>query len=103
MQKIFQWINAREARSSSTTAYCLTILLLVLLTACSGQPPENPAPPPPQVEVITIAPQTVDDQPEFIGQTEAFRPVEIRPQVSGIIKKFISPKGVTSNKATSYT
>ena len=32
-------------------------------------------------------PQTVDDQPEFIGQTEAFRPVEIRPQVSGIIKQ----------------
>ena len=93
MQKIFQWINARAARSSSTTAYCLTVLLLVLLTACSGQPPENPAPPPPQVEVITIAPQTVDDQPEFIGQTEAFRPVEIRPQVSGIIKKIHFTEG----------
>lgn len=62
-------------------------LLLSLLAACSGQPAENPPMPLPQVEIITVITQTVDDQPEFIGQTEAFRPVEIRPQVSGIIKK----------------
>ena len=93
MQKIFQWIIAGAARSSSAAAYRWAVLLLVLLTACSGQPPENPAPPPPQVEVISVMPQTVDDQPEFIGQTEAFRPVEIRPQVSGIIKKIHFTEG----------
>lgn len=93
MQKIFQWIIVEAARSSSATAYRLPILLLALLAACSGQPPENPVPPLPQVGVITVTPQTVDDQPEFIGQTEAFRPVEIRPQVSGIIKKIYFTEG----------
>jgi membrane fusion protein (multidrug efflux system) len=27
------------------------------------------------------------DEPEFIGQTEASRPVEIRSQVTGILKE----------------
>ena len=93
MQRIFQWIIADAARGNSAAVYRWAVLLLVLLTACSGRAPENPAPPPPQVEFITVTPQTVDDQPEFIGQTEAFRPVEIRPQVSGIIKKIYFTEG----------
>ncbi|PYK95069.1 MAG: efflux transporter periplasmic adaptor subunit [Verrucomicrobia bacterium] len=46
-----------------------------------------PAPPVPQVQVITVAPQTIPDEPEFIGQTESSRPVEIRSQVTGILKE----------------
>ncbi|MGH8488736.1 MAG: efflux RND transporter periplasmic adaptor subunit [Gammaproteobacteria bacterium] len=34
-----------------------------------------------------MATRTVPDEPEFIGQTESSRPVEIRPQVTDIIKK----------------
>ncbi|MEI2802775.1 MAG: efflux RND transporter periplasmic adaptor subunit [Trichococcus flocculiformis] len=63
-----------------------------MLAGCSNQP-ENPAPPAPQVEIITVTAQTVQDEPEFIGQTEAFRPVEIRAQVSGIIKKVFFSEG----------
>lgn len=52
-----------------------------------------PAQPVPQVEVITIATQRVPDEPEFIGQAEASRPVEIRPQVTGILKAVLYREG----------
>ncbi len=73
-------------------------LLLILLAACSPQQPENAAPPLPQVQVITVTTQMIEDEPEFIGQTEAFRPVEIRPQVSGIIKQVYFTEGRNAKK-----
>jgi membrane fusion protein (multidrug efflux system) len=45
------------------------------------------------VEVVTVTAITVPDEPEFIGQTEAFRPVEIRSQVTGIIKEVFFTEG----------
>ncbi len=81
------------------TIVCMSAgLCLVLLTGCSGKPPPNAAPPAPQVEVITVTAQTIQDEPEFIGQTEAFRPVEIRAQVSGIIKKVFFTEGRNAKK-----
>jgi membrane fusion protein (multidrug efflux system) len=52
-----------------------------------------PAQPVPQVEVMTVATQAVPDEPEFIGQAEASRPVEIRPQVTGILKAVLYREG----------
>ena len=46
-----------------------------------------------QVEVVTVQTQTVPDEPEFIGQAEASRPVEIRSQVTGILKAVLYPEG----------
>lgn len=66
---------------------------IVLLTACFGQAPQPPAPPIPEVEVMTVTSQKIPDETDFIGQAEAFRPVEIRPQVSGIIKKISFTEG----------
>lgn len=63
-----------------------------MLVGCSNKL-ENPPPPTPQVEIITVTTQTIQDEPEFIGQTEAFRPVEIRAQVNGIIKKVFFTEG----------
>jgi len=40
----------------------------------------------PEIGVITVTPESVPDEPEFIGQAEASRIVEIRSQVTGIIK-----------------
>jgi membrane fusion protein (multidrug efflux system) len=72
-------------------------LFLILLAGCSQKAPSQ-AQPTPQVEVITVTAQTVADEPEFIGRTEAFRPVEIRPQVTGIIQKVFFTEGRNISK-----
>ncbi len=53
---------------------------------CKQEAASTPARPIPEVPVVTVSPQTMPDEPEFIGQTEASRPVEIRSQVTGILK-----------------
>jgi membrane fusion protein (multidrug efflux system) len=52
-----------------------------------------PAQQPAQVEVITVTRQTIPDEPEFIGQAEASRPVEIRSQVTGLLKALLYHEG----------
>lgn len=73
--------------------YTFIGLCMPLLVGCSGQSSTPPALPIPEVEVITVTSQMIPDETDFIGQTEAFRPVEIRPQVSGIIKKISFTEG----------
>ncbi len=64
---------------------------MVLIAGLAGCKPEANStqgrPPAPQVGVMTVTTQTVPDEPEFIGQTESSRPVEIRSQVTGILKQ----------------
>jgi membrane fusion protein (multidrug efflux system) len=72
------------------------LLAITAVTGWLGCQQEAGAPPPqpiPQVEVVTVTPQTVNDEPEFIGQTESSRPVEIRPQVTGLIKERFFQEG----------
>lgn len=68
-------------------------VFLILLAGCGQGATSPPDPPPPTVEVVTVATQDLPDEPEFIGQTQAFRPVEIRSQVTGIIKKVFFTEG----------
>ncbi|GJL62277.1 MAG: MexX family efflux pump subunit [Nitrospirales bacterium] len=42
---------------------------------------------------MSVVPKTIPDEVEFIGQTDSFRPVEIRSQVTGIIKKVFFTEG----------
>ncbi len=64
------------------------ILFMVFtgLIGCNKQSASLPAPPLPEVTVMTVTTQTIPDEPEFIGQTASSRPVEIRSQVTGILK-----------------
>lgn len=68
-------------------------LALFGLSACQQEGGPAPAPPPPEVKIMTIVAKTIPDEVEFIGQTASFRPVEIRSQVTGIIKKVLFTEG----------
>lgn len=67
--------------------------VLATLSGCKQDAGSAPAPPMAQVEVITVTTQTIPDEPEFIGQAEASRPVEIRSQVTGLLKAVLYPEG----------
>ena len=71
----------------------LGALALAGLAACKQDAGSAPSPQVPQVEVITASTTTVPDEPEFIGQAEASRPVEIRSQVTGLIKAVLYQEG----------
>ncbi|HEY5626544.1 MAG TPA: biotin/lipoyl-binding protein, partial [Nitrospira sp.] len=76
----------------------LTGLSLMLAVGCKQEAASTPARPIPQVPVVTVSLQTIPDEPEFIGQTEASRPVEIRSQVTGILKERFFVEGRDVNK-----
>ncbi|HSB45401.1 MAG TPA: efflux RND transporter periplasmic adaptor subunit, partial [Nitrospira sp.] len=60
---------------------------------CKQEAASTPARPIPEVPVVAATVQNVPDEPEFIGQTESSRPVEIRSQVTGIIKERFFAEG----------
>lgn len=66
---------------------------LVLFAGCSSEAPDEKPQQHPEVKAVTVIAQTIPDEPEFIGRAEAFRPVEIRSQVSGIIEKVYFKEG----------
>ena len=77
--------------SAINRTFRLAAILLICvgiagLSACKKEAGSAPAQRIPEVEVVTVTTQSVPDEPEFIGQTESSRPVEIRPQVTGLIK-----------------
>ena len=69
------------------------ILGLAGLPGCKQEAGSAPAQQVPQVEVVTVTTTTIPDEPEFIGQAEASRPVEIRSQVTGLLKAVLYPEG----------
>jgi membrane fusion protein (multidrug efflux system) len=71
----------------------LLVLGLTGLPGCKKEAASSPAPPIPEVPVLTVSPGTMPDEPEFIGQTEASRPVEIRSQVTGILRERFFAEG----------
>ena len=66
---------------------------LALAVGCKQEAGSAPAQQLAQVEIITVTTQTVPDEPEFIGQAEASRPVEIRSQVTGLLKALLYAEG----------
>ena len=82
--------------SERTWRFAAILLASMLVTSwlgCKQEAASTPARPIPEVPVVTVSPQTVPDEPEFIGQTEASRPVEIRSQVTGILKERFFTEG----------
>ena len=79
----------------------LAALIGHVATACRKEAP--PAPPPPEVSVVTVRPTTVEDEVVFTGQVQAFRTVQVRAQVPGVIvaRDFVEGSAVRAG-ATLY-
>jgi membrane fusion protein (multidrug efflux system) len=77
--------------SSYTRRGAFALALLTLLApflgpaACSNGQPQAFVPPPAQVGVVTVAPATIHEAYEFVGQVSPYRRVEVRSRVEGII------------------
>lgn len=79
-------------RPTTTFGY----LALTLLLGCAA--PKPSAPPPPAVTVATVASQDITEWDEFTGRFEAVDAVEIRPRVSGYIKRVVFAEGKEVHK-----
>jgi membrane fusion protein (multidrug efflux system) len=64
---------------------------LVLVAACSK--PAPPPPPTPQVGVVTVAEQSVTLSTELPGRITAVETSEVRPQISGVIRRRLFTEG----------
>ena len=82
-----------DSRLAQHISLGFLIVSLALAIGCKQEAGSMPPQETPQVEVVTVQTQTVPDEPEFIGQAEASRPVEIRPQVTGILKAVLYKEG----------
>jgi membrane fusion protein (multidrug efflux system) len=77
-------MSIRPARPSTRLAL-LVLAATVALDACRGAAKPPPKPPPTAVTVVTVTPTAVDEAPEFVGQVQPFRTVQVRAQVAGVI------------------
>jgi membrane fusion protein (multidrug efflux system) len=64
---------------------------MLLLSACDK--PAPPPPPPAEVTAVTLAPQTVPVNVEFVAQVESSHQVDILARVSGFLDKIVYKEG----------
>lgn len=57
----------------------------ILLAACSGGAAQQRAFPPADVGIVTVAPHTLDQSYDLVGQVEPSRRTEVRARVEGVI------------------
>lgn len=75
------------------TTGLLVAIGMVGVFGCKGEAGAPPPRPTPEAQVVEVTAQTIPDEPEFIGQAEASSIVEIRSQVTGIIKQRFFSEG----------
>ena len=76
-------------------AFAVAACASLFLAACGSDADDRAAaaPPPPKVSVLTVAPQSVTFSTELAGRTAPYLVAEVRPQVSGIVKKRLFEEG----------
>lgn len=77
-------------RGAAVLTFAATALVLA---ACGESTEAPPSAGKPQVSVVTLATRPVVLTTELPGRTSAYRVAEVRPQVSGIIKKRLFTEG----------
>jgi len=80
-------MNKNREILTLATVFMLSVSLL--MTGCDNKkhPPKHTHPQMPEVGVIILKAQSLNMTSELPGRTSAFRIVEVRPQVNGIILK----------------
>ncbi len=68
-----------------------TLFASLLVAACSTKPPAPP--PPPAVSVAPVLHRDISESDEFSGRLEAVDHVEIRPRISGYIRRVSFTEG----------
>jgi len=71
----------------SSRSWTAISLILVSATVSCSKGGAGFAFPPPEVSVVTMTPRTVPETFEFPGQVQAYRRVEVRARVDGVILK----------------
>ena len=73
---------------------CMPLLLIAFAGGCSsGEKPHKATLPAPLVRVMTVKMEDTPVADTFVGQTEGSRAVEVRAQVSGILKRRVYAEG----------
>lgn len=79
--------GVRPERSRRVLALCAGLLGLGLAACSKPEPPKPPPRPPAEVRVITSRTETVPVIQEHVGRVAAYRSVEVRARVEGILEK----------------
>lgn len=78
----------------SKSSACAVVVIGITLAACSNRDAATKGPPPaPRVEVLTLSAQTVPVVREYVGAVTAYRSVEVRARVEGILEKRFFTEG----------
>jgi membrane fusion protein, multidrug efflux system len=82
----------RSGKTFKVISSVLCLAVSIALAACGGQAPSGQQMAP-EVSVIIIKPEKLALTTELAGRTSAYLIAEVRPQVSGIIKKRLFTEG----------
>ena len=84
----------RYADPATSSSWCYLIVGLSLAALTLGRAKEpTPAPPLPAVTIAEVPEREITEWDEFTGRLEAVDQVEIRPRVSGYIKRVTFAEG----------
>ena len=79
---------ARDASACGRWMAMGVLAFATVVAGCGDRKPAAKGPPPPaKVEVVTLTAQTVPVIREYVGTVTAFRSVEVRARVEGILEK----------------
>jgi membrane fusion protein (multidrug efflux system) len=78
-------LNPTAIRTAALWTVVLVIVGLASLLPGCGKKSAPAVPPPPEVSVLTVQPQTIPGQYEWVAQAAASKSVQVRAQVSGVI------------------